>query len=216
VKLADQWARIEEELPDGWTEVRLELTTEQRDELDRAAAVLGALGAGHAGDSLVLHVRRAGGGAGPQAARRLFARLDEDRIWCRLVQTGLSTEARAATAAHPAAVPLAAQLDGVLASLPEDWSDALCEVEPESGAWLDRVALLCAPANPTRSRDSLAFLFRCARRAGYGVSAAMARRCLERVDDEGITGSVRLLRVLSQTDPVATQGPVWRVGGRVL
>jgi hypothetical protein len=44
----------------------------------------------------------------------------------------------------------------------------------------------------------------------------MARRCFERLDAERITGSVRLLRSLSDTRPVATQGPVWYVGGKVL
>jgi hypothetical protein len=44
----------------------------------------------------------------------------------------------------------------------------------------------------------------------------MARRCLERLDAEGITGAVRVLRALSDTRPVATQGPVWYVGGKVL
>jgi len=42
----------------------------------------------------------------------------------------------------------------------------------------------------------------------------MVRRCLERMDAERITGSVRVLTVLSDTNNVATQGPVWRVAGR--
>jgi hypothetical protein len=42
----------------------------------------------------------------------------------------------------------------------------------------------------------------------------MTRRCLERVDDEKIRGEFRILRVLSDTDPVFTQGPVWYVEGR--
>jgi hypothetical protein len=44
----------------------------------------------------------------------------------------------------------------------------------------------------------------------------MVRRCLERLDDEGVRGVVRVLRVLSDTKPVATQGPVWYVGGRAV
>ena len=56
--------------------------------------------------------------------------------------------------------------------------------------------------------------FRCARVRGYGVSAEMARRCLERLDRERITGRVRALRVLSDTHHAATQGPVWYVGGK--
>ena len=42
----------------------------------------------------------------------------------------------------------------------------------------------------------------------------MAARCLERCDEEGITGELEILRVLSDTHPVGTQGPVWLVGGR--
>jgi hypothetical protein len=42
----------------------------------------------------------------------------------------------------------------------------------------------------------------------------MARRCLERLDEESITGRLRLLRVLSDTHHAATQGPVWLVGRR--
>jgi hypothetical protein len=34
------------------------------------------------------------------------------------------------------------------------------------------------------------------------------------MDEEGIRGGLELLRVLSETRHVATQGPVWRVGGR--
>jgi hypothetical protein len=42
----------------------------------------------------------------------------------------------------------------------------------------------------------------------------MARRCLERLDGERISGRLRILNALSATSHVATQGPVWRVGGR--
>jgi hypothetical protein len=42
----------------------------------------------------------------------------------------------------------------------------------------------------------------------------MARRCLERLDEQSITGRLRPLRVLSDTHLAATQGPVWYVGGR--
>ena len=44
----------------------------------------------------------------------------------------------------------------------------------------------------------------------------MARRCFERLDEEGIPGRTRVLRVLSDTDKVYTQGPVWLVGGKTL
>ena len=44
----------------------------------------------------------------------------------------------------------------------------------------------------------------------------MARRCFERLDERRIEARPRVLRVLSDTDPVATQGPVWLVGGKML
>ena len=65
-------------------------------------------------------------------------------------------------------------------------------------------------------RSRLAFTFRCSGRSGYGASRPMARRCFERLDDDGIVGETRILRVLSDTDNVDTQGPVWLVGGKTL
>jgi hypothetical protein len=44
----------------------------------------------------------------------------------------------------------------------------------------------------------------------------MVRRCCERCDEERIRGAVHILRVLSDTKPVATQGPVWHVAGRTV
>jgi hypothetical protein len=44
----------------------------------------------------------------------------------------------------------------------------------------------------------------------------MTRRSLERLDEQEIAGELRILRVLSDTRPVATQGPVWRVGGKAV
>jgi hypothetical protein len=58
--------------------------------------------------------------------------------------------------------------------------------------------------------------FRSASRFGYGASPGMVRRCLERCDAAGITGSVEVLRVLSDTRPVGTQGPVWQIEGRMV
>ena len=50
-------------------------------------------------------------------------------------------------------------------------------------------ALLLAPTEPVARRRQLAgFRFRVARTFGYGASPLMARRCLERLDEEGIRG----------------------------
>jgi hypothetical protein len=48
------------------------------------------------------------------------------------------------------------------------------------------------------------------------VSPEMATRCFERCDEDGMTGEVEILRALSDTNPVGTQGPVWLVGGRAV
>ena len=110
---------------------------------------------------------------------------------------------------------LAVNWDEALAELPVDWSELLCRLEISGSDLLPRAALLCAPINPTRDRESIGFVFR-AGRVGYGVSAGMARRCFERLDAEPIEGSITVLRVLSDTQPIASQGSSWIVGGRVL
>ena len=220
MKLVDQWRTIEEGLPSGWEDVRLKLTTEQPSDLPRATQVLGSIGAGKVGSALVFHVRRAGGTQGAQAARRLFARLDDDRTWCKLEQSHVRLSEPAAAPSSGEDVPaersLADSWDAALSPLPADWTDLLCELEVASSDYLDRAALLCAPLNPARDAPRLVFTFRCSGRSGYGSSRAMARRCFERLDDEGITGSTRVLRVLCDADNVATQGPVWLVGGKTL
>jgi hypothetical protein len=165
----------------------------------------------------VVTVRRAGGASGPEAARRLFGRLDDARIWCILEQQDVA----AAEVDMPAlgelpGEPVVGSWDAALAELPAGWSDLLCRLELGSSALLARAALLCAPLNPTREPAHVAFTFRCASRAGYGVSPEMARRCFERLDEEGIDGRVTVLRVMSDAHNVATQGPVWYVGGKAL
>jgi hypothetical protein len=217
VKLVDQWAALERRLPRDWDTVALRLTTEQADELGEAARILGPMNVGHVGDRLAFTVTRAGGAAGPEAARRLFGRLDQARIWCLLAQEEVGVHEPAAdAAARPHTAPVAEQWDDALRELPSGWSDLLGFLEIGSSALLPRAALLCAPVNPTRERDAVGFTFRCASRTGYGVSPEMARRCFERLDGEGIEGAVSVLRLVSDTDNVATQGPVWYVGGRVL
>jgi hypothetical protein len=218
MRLAQHWQLIEENLPADWEEARVSLTTEQPGELERAAQVLGPLNPGRSGQKLVFSIRRAGGASGPEAARRLFGRLDADRVWCVLELEDVRATSELERPEPPTreALPFVKAFDAALEELPPDWSDLLCELELTSSDWLPRAALLCAPINPTRSPEVTGFLFRCARRVGYGVSPGMARRCFARLDAEGITGSVRVLRSLSDTQPVATQGPVWYVGGKVL
>ncbi len=220
MKLVDQWHTLEADLPAGWEDVRLTLTAEDRADLPRAARVLGSINAGRVGDALVFHVRSSAGPEGKQNVLRVFGRLDRDRIWCHIEESAV-----AISAATPAPLPIeprslsasvAESWDRALAPLPSDWSDLLCELELESSTLLDRVALLCAPLNPARSGSRLVFTFRCSGRSGYGASPAMVRRCFERLDNEDIGATATVLRVLSETDNVDTQGPVWLVGGKTL
>ncbi len=217
VKLVEQWAALERRLPADWESVALRLRTEQPNELHEAARILGPMNVGFVGDELAVTVRRAGGASGPVAARRLFARLDEARIWCLLEQEGVAeVPPRLDEPESVPTEPVAAAWDAALDELPAGWSDLLCLLELDSSALLARAALVCAPLNPTRDRHRVGFTFRCARTTGYGVSPAMARRCFEQLDAEEIRGTVSVLRSLSGTDNVATQGAVWYVGGKVL
>jgi hypothetical protein len=119
-----------------------------------------------------------------------------------------------APTASAAAQSFLAAWEAELVTLPDDWSDLYAEVELASSDYLERAALLLAPLNPSRYGGKPGFRFRVARSFGYGGSPEMARRCLARLDEEGIRGHVRVLHALSDTRPVQTQGPVWYVEGR--
>jgi hypothetical protein len=220
MKLADQWRRIVSELPEDWGEARLDVTVPRADERDRAAALLGPANPGRLGDRLRLSVHRGGGGVGPDGAGRLLGRVDAERIRgsISLVEV-VEREARVAEALAPDSAPrgpLADAWGAALAALPPDWSDLLCELELTSTDHVDSAALLTAPLNPTRVGLRSALRFRAARAAGYGASPEMTRRCLTRLDEAAIPGRITILRALSDTDNVATQGTVWRVGGRAV
>jgi len=211
MRLVWQWITLERELPPTWSDVRLVLKVRERD-ADRAAALLGGANPLRRGDSLRLFVSRRGG-FGPEALRRALLRLDRQGIGGTLELAGVTEEEAAQAQAQTTLVP---QWDAAVATLPEDWSDMYAELTLRSSDHLERAALLMAPMNPTRPGTSLTLRFRAARRFGYGVSAPMAHRCLERLDEEGIRGELKVLRVLCDTDAVGTQGPVWRVGGKAV
>jgi hypothetical protein len=213
MKLADQWRRILAELPPDWGEARLDLLVARAEQRGRVGALLGPANPGRRGESLRLSVHRAGGGAGPDAIDRLFRRIDVERI--RATLTLAEVDERAEREAGTRGSVLASW-DAAVASLPSDWSDLLCELELTSTDHVDRGALLLAPVNPYRGNGRAALRFRVAHSFGYGASPEMARRCLTRLDEAGIPGRITILRALSDTDNVATQGPVWRVRGRAL
>src|ERR1035437_4295831 len=83
---------------------------------------------------------------------------------------------------------LAAAWDGLLASLSEDWSDLLAEVEFSPSEPYDPVALLVSPLNPERCDERIAVRFRVGRSFGYGAAPSAVRRCLKALDEHGIEG----------------------------
>ena len=149
--------------------------------------------------------------------RRLLGRLDEQGIHGTLELPDEGTH-WFVTEEHGEQPPasLAAAWDELAAELPEDWSDVMCVVELRSSDELDPAALALAPLNPSRHKGSLAFRFRVARRFGYGAAPEMARRCLERLDELGLPGELRLLEALCDTRPVLTQGPTFVVSDRAV
>jgi hypothetical protein len=213
MRLAEQWTVIEKGLDPRWADARLVLTIDDASRRQRAAALLGPASPGVGGNSLSFHAGRDGRGVGPEAVRRLLRRLDDEGIQGALdvVSTGEAPVEPVASRAS-----LAAAWDAALASLPADWSDLLCEIELTSSDHIDHAALLMAPLNPIQGAGSPRFRFRCAQTFGYGAAPGMVRRCLARADEQGIPGGVRVVRVLSDTQPVATQGPVWNIGGKAV
>ncbi len=213
--LAGQWDRIVASLPAGWLQVELHLRVRSAADAARAAALLGPLQPGRMGNEIHFSVSRRSG-VGPDAARRLLANLDDEGISGSLGSPSSVGSADALAAVEIPRRPLAGQWDDTVAGLPPDWSDLLCRLELTSSDDLPRAALLAAPVNPSRPDGEVGFEFRVARQSGYGVSPQMARRCLERIDEAQIRGTFEVLRALSDTKHVSTQGPVWYVGGKVL
>jgi hypothetical protein len=210
-------------LPDGWVDAQARFHLQDPSQLDRAATLLAPLQATRSGSSLTFRVASDGSGPSAAMAERLFDRVGLEKIagTIELATTPTAAPAPApTTAAKPVDAPAAEHLPGAwdaeLATLPPDWSDLLGEIELASSADLDRAALCLSPINPRRDGARFALRFRCARTAGYGASPEMVRRCFERCDGIGVVGTVRVLRVLSDTRPVQTQGPVWQIAGQTV
>lgn len=218
VSLVDRWLALGSELPAGWSQARIRLEVADAPTCAEAATLLAPAQPYRAGPT-ELHFRSAhdGSAPSPDLVTRLLRRLDDAGI-----RGGLEISDVGATA--PAEPPAAGETepalvdswDRALAGLPPDWSDLLCELQLDSSDYVERAAVLCIQMNPRRVGTRNAFRFRTARTAGYGVSAQMARRCLERCDAEAIRGSVDVLRALSDTRLVATQGPVWQLAGKTV
>jgi hypothetical protein len=212
MRAVDQWTEIQAGLPVDWSEAHLAFTPEGS--VSEAAALLAPLGPGRVGAELRIHVTR--GGSGPERTRNVLARLDERRIWGTLGL--LDVEGRSTPAppveARSEPLSLAATWDALQEELAPDWSDVLCRLDLDSSDHVPRAALFGAPLNPSRIPGAIALRFRASGKQGYGTSPEMVRRCLERMDAEGITGRLSVVFGLSDTDNAVTQGPVWRIAGR--
>ena len=218
--LAEHLTELLDGLPRDWSVARVDVTVEDPAEADRAALILSPAMPGRMGSTFTLYVASGSGRAGapPHRALRVLDRLDQIGIRARL-KVGAFDMAMPPPSLAPEKEEgkgLAAAWDELVAKLPADWSDLYLELELDSTDFLERGALLLAPVNPATFGADVGFRFRCAHRFGYGAAPEMARRCLARLDEEGMTGSVRVVQVLSNTKPVATQGPVWRLGGRAV
>jgi hypothetical protein len=216
VTLVREWNDLVGRLPVGWVDAQVRLQLGDPSQLDRAAALLGPLQAIRSSDaSLTFRVATDGSGPSPAAAERLLDLFGRERLEAT-IELASSTRAELAAAAATPAQSLPESWAAALATLPADWSDLLGEIELDSSDYLEPGALYLSPINPRRDGMRLALRFRCARKAGYGASPEMVRRCLERCDEHQITGSVQVLRVLSDTQPVQTQGPVWQIEGQTV
>jgi hypothetical protein len=215
VRLAEQWSEVLAELPRGWRAASVSLTLDDPADAARAAVVLGPAAPGRRDSSFRIDVVREARTVGTSAElfRRVVLRLDREGIAGRLA-LARPAEAGGDAAEEASPTALAGQWETLVAALPVDWSHLLAEVELDSSDYLDRGALLLAPVNPTLVGSPATFRFRAARRVGYGVSTGMGARSLERLDRERITGRLSIVHVVSDSRPVATQGPVWRMGGR--
>lgn len=211
MSLVEQWNRVESGLDPSWKDARLSLAIDAAEARNRAAALLGPAGPGLAGSEIRFTATRDGATVGPEAVRRMLRRIDAEGIAGTLELVGSGRAAPEPTISPPA---LAGEWSAALADLPPDWSDLDCELELESSIDLERAAVLAGPLNPIQTAGRPGFRFRCASRHGYGAAAGMVRRCLERLDSAEIGGTVRVLRVLCDTQPVGTQGAVFSAGRR--
>ncbi|HET8607084.1 MAG TPA: hypothetical protein VFL66_08655 [Gaiellaceae bacterium] len=211
--LVEDWHAIEQALPAGWGDARLRLALADDAASERAAALLGPLNPWRTGAQLRFFAVSSGVGPRSDAIERALGRLDRERIAGTLELVAADTAPAAPEISRPT---LVAAWDAARATLPPDWSDLYVEVDLLSSDYLARASLQMSPLAARREGGKPALRFRCAARRGYGAAPQMVRRCLERCDEDGIRGELRILRVLCDTQHAATQGPVWQIGGRTV
>src|SRR3954470_8639803 len=82
--LVERWNQVERALDPRWTEVTLSLAIKDDAGRSRAAALLGPAGPGVGNKAIRFTVSTKGIGIGPEAARRLLRRIDQEGIVGRL------------------------------------------------------------------------------------------------------------------------------------
>jgi hypothetical protein len=213
--LTDQWALLEADLAADWTTARVGIDLADPSSADETLAALAPLQPLRSmTGSISIRISRNGAGPGTDALRRGLARLDAKGIGARVAIVAVEV-APVAVASRPAPTLVGSWL-AELATVPADWSDIVAEIELDSSDYLDPAAVHLAPVNPRLVGPLTVLRFRSARQFGYGASAGMVGACLERCDDAGIRGRVHIIQTLCDTQPVGTQGPVWRLHGETV
>ena len=211
MSVAEQWKAVGSNLPEGWAKATLRLELPDEEAADRAAALLGPTSPYRpAPTALLVPIARDGTATSPDNLERLLRRVPAGTL---SVSGSQAATEHVESRTH---LPLTSAWDAALAGLPADWSDVYAEIQLTSTDFVERAAVLCIQCNPRRDGMRSALRFRAARKSGYGVSPEMARRCLERCDEESIEGSIEILRVVSGSRHVGTQGPVWLANGKTI
>jgi hypothetical protein len=213
MSLVEQFRRLTSSLPDNWESARLRLIVAEEGDAARAAALLGPTNPGRRGKVVNFSTARLGEGVGPDRMRALLRGLQAAGITGELELVGVEDAPVVTISERPS---LADAWDETVTTLPPDWSDLYAEIELTSSDYIEPGALRLSPLNPTRPDARPLFRFRAARKFGYGGSPEMVRRCLERLDEAGIRGELRILNVVSDSYPAKTQGPVWYSAGKVI
>jgi hypothetical protein len=213
MSLVEQFRALASSLSEGWQSARLRLIVADERDAARAAALLGPTNPGRRGNVINFSTARRGAGVGPDGIRELLGRLDTAGIRGELELVGVEDAPALEDSERPS---LAGAWDEAVTTMPSDWSDLYAEVELTSSDYIEPGALRLSPLKPTRPDARPLFRFRAARKFGYGASPEMVRRCLERLDEAGIRGELRILNVISDSYPAKTQGPVWYAAGKVI
>ena len=189
--LAEQWNAIEQGLDPRWSDARLDLAIDDPARRDRAAALLAPAGPGRIGrdDPLRRDARR----------RRCRTRSAFDACCAGSTRKASPARSRSLGSADAPAQPRRPRgrrspPTGTPRSRCCRPTGATSSASSSSRRPTTSSAARCCSRRSTRSRRAgrTGFRFRCAHTFGYGASAGMVRRCLARLDEDGIPGEVRV------------------------